>query len=380
MIEESDEFNNISSAIFPDNLYFYLNEIGTTKDGITNDTLSMESVARFNLAAQSLTSSSVFHHNFIDVTKDLELDTQPGFHYIKFWGATDSSKLSLQMQNPDADFIKSGYLEFKVDTNLYSISEISEFKICRYYPDIGRWVKLDTEYKDGKVFTHISDDGEYAVFSVRDNQKPVIEITVNGRNLTEGMFVPKNPNLAFILQDENGIDLTRGFSLSVDNDSIPKEDIILPDSLPNANAVSILSTPNISPGEHSLKVQVKDVNGNEAVEEFSFVVASEFELRVFGNYPNPFEDNTIISFEIIADGVLEQFSVKLYTVSGRKIREIYKNEEYPDEIWAPGYHEIEWDGMDEDRNLVANGVYFAVVSAKYKGKTVEHTLKLAKLK
>jgi hypothetical protein len=380
MIEESDEINNILSAIFPDNLNFYSNEIGTTNNGITNDTISMGSVARINLAAHSLTASSVFFHDYIDVTTDLVLDTQPGFHYIKFPGATDTSKLSIQMQNPDADFIKSGYLEFKVDTNLYSISEISEFKICRYYRDIGRWVKLETDYKADKIFTQVSDDGEYAIFHISDTQKPVIEITVNGRNLTEGMFVPKNPKLAFILQDENGIDLKRGFSLSVDNDSIPKEDIILPDSLPNANAVSILSTPNVAAGEHTLKVQVKDVNGNETIENYTFVVASEFELRVFGNYPNPFEDNTIISFEIIADGLLEQFSVKLYTVSGRKIREIYKNEEYPDEVWSPGYHEIEWDGLDEDRNLVANGVYFAVVIAKYKGKTVEHTLKLAKLK
>ena len=233
MIEESDEDNNKLSAIFPDNLNFYSNEIGTTNDGISNDTISMGSVARINLTAQSLTASSVFFHNFIDVTTDLELDTQPGFHYIKFPGTTDTSKLSIQMQNPDADFIKSGYLEFKVDTNLYNVSEINEFKICRYYPDIGRWVKLETDYKDDRIFTQISDDGEYAIFRISDTQKPVIEITVNGRNLTEGMFVPKNPRLAFILQDENGIDLTRGFSLSVDNDSIPKEDIILPDSLPN---------------------------------------------------------------------------------------------------------------------------------------------------
>jgi hypothetical protein len=308
------------------------------------------------------------------------LETQPDFQYINFADRSDTINVVLRKYNPDADFIKSGYFEFKIDTSKYSLPDIMDFNICRYAPDIGRWVTLETGYKDDFIYAQFDQDGEFAIFKISDTQKPVIEITVNGRNLTNGMFVPKNPNLAFILQDENGIDLTRGFSILVDNDSIPKENIILPDSLPNANAVSVLSTPNISAGEHTLKVQVKDVNGNEAIEEFNFFVTSEFELRVFGNYPNPFEDNTIISFEIIADGVLEQFSVKLYTVSGRKIREIFRNEEYPDEIWAPGYHEIEWDGLDEDRNLVANGVYFAVVTAKYEGKTVEHTLKLAKLK
>jgi hypothetical protein len=39
-----------------------------------------------------------------------------------------------------------------------------------------------------------------------------------------------------------------------------------------------------------------------------------------------------------------------------------------------------WDGTDEDGNLVANGVYFAVIKAVYKGETIKKTLKLAKLK
>ena len=45
-----------------------------------------------------------------------------------------------------------------------------------------------------------------------------------------------------------------------------------------------------------------------------------------------------------------------------------------------GFHEVKWDGLDSDGNLVANGVYFAVVTGKYKGKNIEQTLKLAKLK
>ncbi len=94
-------------------------------------------------------------------------------------------------------------------------------------------------------------------------------------------------------------------------------------------AVSVLSTPNISEGPHSLGVQVKDVNGNVTQRTINFVVTSDFDLRIFGNYPNPFEDQTIISFEIVSDGILEQFSVKIYTVSGRKIREITRNEQYP---------------------------------------------------
>jgi flagellar hook assembly protein FlgD len=57
--------------------------------------------------------------------------------------------------------------------------------------------------------------------------------------------------------------------------------------------------------------------------------------------------------------------------------------EYQDDShnWrAPGYHEIMWDGKDDDGNIIANGVYFAVIKAEYEGETIKKTMKIAKLK
>ncbi len=215
MIEESNEVNNIQSKMFPENLYFFLKEVGTTNNGISNDTLIMGSFGQFHMAANSMTASSVFRYNLNSSAADLELDTQPGFKYINFFDVAGYCKFDrLQFHNDNADILKAGHIEFEIDTNKYNVNELPDFNICRYYPDIGRWVALNTGVKNNKLFTEIVSGGEYAVFSINDFQKPVIEITVNGRNLTEGMYIPKNPNLAFILQDENGIDLNRGFTIT----------------------------------------------------------------------------------------------------------------------------------------------------------------------
>jgi hypothetical protein len=207
----------------------------------------------------------------------------------------------------------------------------------------------------------------------------VIEITVNGRILHENMLVPINPSLAFILQDENGIDLTSGFNVYIDDQKLTTEELNVPDSVQNANAVALIAKPKLSAGEHTIRAEVTDAFGNSLEKILSFQVAEGFDLQVYGNYPNPFEDFTVISFLILANNILDDFSITIYTVSGRQIREI-KNPQGSDEIWDPGYHEIEWDGRDQDGALVANGVYFALMRAKLGEKNFEQTLKIAKLK
>ena len=67
--------------------------------------------------------------------------------------------------------------------------------------------------------------------------------------------------------------------------------------------------------------------------------------------------------------------MKIYTVSGRKIRTILQ----PDQDIF-GYHEVEWDGRDDDGNLVANGVYFAILRTELGGESKEYTLKIARLR
>jgi hypothetical protein len=153
----------------------------------------------------------------------------------------------------------------------------------------------------------------------------------------------------------------------------------MPDSVQNANSVALIAKPKLSAGDHTIRADVTDAFGNTLEKSLSFKVSESFDLQIYGNYPNPFEDFTVISFLILANNVLDDFSLKIYTVAGRQIREI-KNPQGSDEIWDPGYHEIEWDGRDQDGALVANGVYFAIIRAKLADQSFEETMKIAKLR
>jgi hypothetical protein len=378
-IEERNEENNYQEIMFPDNLYNIPQTVGTTNDGVSNDTLQLNPYSRFHLPQQGLSASSILSYT-VERNDDLfSLEEQPGLSYINFFSQPDPVSVSLEFKNPSAEQLKNAILEFKVDTSAQGTHALETISICRFVPSINRWVSMNTYLMKDRLVASIDKVGNYALFKIDDVKKPVVEITVNGRILHDNMLVPMNPSLAFIIQDENGIDLTSGFNVYIDDQKLTTEELNVPDTVQNANAVALTAKPKLSAGEHTIRTEVADAFGNTLEKTLSFKVSESFDLQIFGNYPNPFEDFTVISFLIIANNVLDDFSLKIYTVAGRQIREI-KNPQGSDEIWDPGYHEVEWDGRDRDGKLVANGVYFALVKARLGDQSYEETMKIAKLK
>jgi len=74
------------------------------------------------------------------------------------------------------------------------------------------------------------------------------------------------------------------------------------------------------------------------------------------SYPNPFNSTTVIPFHIAAfasgaggDGVDVQVAV--FDVLGRHVRDLVRDR------LRPGYHELPWNGEDEDGRPAASGVY-----------------------
>jgi hypothetical protein len=80
----------------------------------------------------------------------------------------------------------------------------------------------------------------------------------------------------------------------------------------------------ILPREALTEAQTWIYNTSEA--EIEFTVSSSSVLRVTNvyNYPNPFRDNTAFTFQHNYGGNINA-SIKIYTVSGRLIKEINKN-------------------------------------------------------
>jgi hypothetical protein len=384
-IDESNEENNVASVIFSGNLYNVPQSIGTTLDGIVNDTISFAETGRLFIPVQGLSGSSVVSVQSTKIEFLPGQKSQPGFSYVPFATLPDSSSILLDVRNQAAQFNTSAYIEFEFDTTRVPPDKRDSLRICVYKPKLDRWLAFPSNRYENKIQTQITAGGTFAVFRVEDTVKPVIEITVNGRIAYNDMLIPQNPNLAILLQDANGIDLSAGLQILIDDLPIPAENQLVPDSTGNANAVSVLTTPQLSQGRHELHVSVRDARGNLETRTLELRVETDFFLRVFGNYPNPFGeefDETYISFEVGAIRPLDKLELRIYTVSGRLVRKIKAAEiGQPDQkLLEPGYHEILWNGHDDDGDPVANGIYFAVLNAELAGQSKEKTLKIAVLK
>ncbi len=124
----------------------------------------------------------------------------------------------------------------------------------------------------------------------------------------------------------------------------------------------------VTPGynwDFSLKCEVTDSEGQTATDIHSVIVGSpllaasrqngemaisavpaEFSLQ--GNYPNPFNPVTTIRF-----GLPEAANVKLviYSVTGAKVATLV------DGYLSEGYHEAQWNGVNQAGARVASGIY-----------------------
>jgi len=116
---------------------------------------------------------------------------------------------------------------------------------------------------------------------------------------------------------------------------------------------------NLDQGDYSLQVKAWDVFNNFSTQTvyFSVVSGDDLEIRDIYNYPNPFSSNTTFTFQRnqINDADVR---IKIYTVSGRLIREIEKYHT------TDKFVRVDWDGRDQDGNIIANGTYLYKIIVK----------------
>ena len=74
-----------------------------------------------------------------------------------------------------------------------------------------------------------------------------------------------------------------------------------------------------------------------------------FEFELLPNYPNPFNPQTTISYQLPGSGRVQ---LSIYNTTGQRIRRLV------DEVQSAGFYRISWNGMDETGDEVGSGVYF----------------------
>lgn len=79
--------------------------------------------------------------------------------------------------------------------------------------------------------------------------------------------------------------------------------------------------------------------------------------RLHGNYPNPFNPSTTISFQLAENSPVE---LVIYNIKGQKVKELMNSN------LNAGYYEVIWSGNDDQNRSVSSGIYFyKMKSGKY---------------
>jgi len=76
--------------------------------------------------------------------------------------------------------------------------------------------------------------------------------------------------------------------------------------------------------------------------------------ELHGNYPNPFNPETVISFSVAQEEIV---AIDVYNVKGQKVRSLVKG------VYATGVHNVVWNGRDDLGRQVGSGVYFYTMKA-----------------
>lgn len=88
-------------------------------------------------------------------------------------------------------------------------------------------------------------------------------------------------------------------------------------------------------------------------------------FRLIGNYPNPFNSSTTISYSLPSAGLAELI---IYNMTGQKVRELVSGRV------EAGKHAIVWDGRDQRGNPVSSGVYISRLKMERNVETRRMTL------
>lgn len=209
-----------------------------------------------------------------------------------------------------------------------------------------------------------------------DSEAPRVELEVDGQVFADGGYVPEHAAFSWLLSDRNGIDpRPERLELLLDGAPLDAADYSLlrfPDQGDLGLRLQIQGLVDDSPGLHEVELRCRDAAGNAAEGLWRFRVGSRLGLEHIGTYPNPFERDTRFIFSLT--GVAESVRVDIFTVAGRRIRTLHMD--------GPliNYVELPWDGRDRSGDVVANGVYFYLFTAKGETGTVEHQGKVARLK
>jgi hypothetical protein len=239
---------------------------------------------------------------------------------------------------------------------------------------------------DGLGYTKNIIVGGTDSLAVNNGIGPVIKIFFDDTTTTNPRLVNPNSTLIVKLNDSNGLNTT-GTGIGHKLEGILNGNVNNPIDFTNYFTSNLNSNgksgtinyqlSDLNPGNYSLKVIAWDVydNSSSATTNFDVVNSGGLVIDDIYNYPDPFASTTTFTFQQNLAAAIN-VKIKIYTVAGRLIRELESNG------ITSKFVKINWDGRDQDGDLIANGTYlYKVIVHSVDGEYSQSALgKLAKVR
>ncbi len=198
-----------------------------------------------------------------------------------------------------------------------------------------------------------------------DHQGPEIRIHFGKENFSAGDYTTQNPVLHVIIYDSlSGINIAGdiGHQIAMTLDGADPRNIteyFRYDTGSYTRGTLKYQLNNLAAGHHTIGIKAWDNSNNSNYVEtyFTVVVDSALKIRNVLSYPNPMRNRTQFTYELSQDA---NVSITIYSVAGRLLRKLPK-------VWSTvgfNVYPEEWDGTDDDGDLLANGVYLYRVHAE----------------
>jgi len=248
-------------------------------------------------------------------------------------------------------------------------------------------VKVNFDYYNKPLFPELALINNSSIryfFVEEDLVNPLLDVTFNGKHITNGEIVSANPNILISSKDENKLNWqtdTNGIKIwwktplsaqfeRIDFDSFDVK--FYPASSAYNQAKAEFNPKNLKDGLYTLKVQSNDANKiNAGTSEYmiNFTVINKASATNFYPYPNPFTSAMRFVFTLTGSEVPDYINIKIMTIQGKVVKELNK-----DDLGNIGIGnnvtDIVWDGTDQYGDRLSNGVYLYTVTIKLNGEEV----------
>lgn len=247
------------------------------------------------------------------------------------------------------------------------------------------YVKVNMNNFNRSIIPELSLTNNSAIryfFIEEDKINPLLDVTFDGKHITNGEIVSASPIITITSKDENKINWqtdstgfmlwlkTPGSNQNFEKINFDTMGVKFFPATNNYNLAKLEFNPKGLPdGIYSLKVQSQDANKILAgTTEYliNFQVVNKESVTNFYPYPNPFTTAMRFVFTLTGNDVPDEISIKIMNIQGKVVKELNK-EDLGNIRIGNNITDIVWDGTDQYGDRLANGVYLYTVTIKSKG-------------